>query len=74
MNYFYIIDNEFKEFPQRESPINLKTGDIRIAYYSQDDYWIRVVVSIWSATTNFAWRLPTDEEEALAKTYLLLNT
>ena len=72
-NAYYIIDNEFKEFPPRESSINLKVGDMRIVYYSHDDYWIRVVVTTWSATTCFTWRLPTEEEEALVKTHLLIQ-
>ena len=73
-HFYYIIDNEFKEFPQRDPPLNLKAGEIKITYCASDDYWVRVVVNDWSETTSFAWRLPTDEEEALANTYLLLNT
>lgn len=52
--------------------LNSYTQAINIIH-AHDDYWIRVVMIAWSATTRFTWRLPTIEEEALAKTHLLIQ-
>lgn len=74
ISYHYIKDNEFVTHDKNKPLLDLKEGDMRITVFHETGYIsVFTVESEFTANTDFKWRLPTEEEEALAKTHLLLN-
>ena len=75
INYYYIKDNKFVNSDVNKPLLDLKKGDVRITVFHVTGFIsIFVVESEFTANTDFKWRSATDEEKALAKTHLLLNT